>query len=91
MISAGQFPAVRLPEYLIHRANNFPEITWNDVYDNARVGILTYRDIDGNYSIRTVALTAAGTSGTYDWFGGYDGERFKTFRQDRVISFEVRR
>lgn len=88
MLSLSVFPSVALPTYAVHRPNNFPEIEWTDIYETPSIGVLTYQDSDGNYSIRTIAATAIGVSGDHAWLGAYDGPDFKTFRKDRIVSLE---
>lgn len=86
----GNFPTLALPEKPAH-SNNFPEIFWDTVYEKPRKYLLTYKDGGGNGSVRTIICTGEGH--TLDkpstrWVGGYDGESFKTWRQDRIVELE---
>ena len=88
ILANGIFPLTALPIYAVHQPNNFPEITWTEVYDPGAPHILTYCDGSGNYSVRMVAVTGRGICSEHEWIGVYDGPRFKTFRSDRVVSLE---
>jgi twin BRCT domain len=89
-VEQGAFPANRLPERPKQpHENHFPEITWTDVFDPEPTVLMTYRDADGVESQRFVTLTCKGSgSNGVEYIGGYDAERFKTFRIDRVVAIE---
>lgn len=91
-LSSSLFPATELPQKPVHYANNFPEIFWDSITNEAEYWILGYEDARGNQSIRKIAITGLGHS-THSpdtrWVGGYDGPQFKTWRRDR-IKFLVR-
>ncbi|MBB5057463.1 hypothetical protein HDF16_002169 [Granulicella aggregans] len=78
ILADGVFLETALPAYAAHRLDNFP----------GAPHMLTYRDGSGNYSVRTVAVTGRGACSKHEWIGAYDGSRFKTFRADRVVTFE---
>ncbi len=88
-LDLGEIPSVELPKFTPHHPNNFPTIAWSEVWDPARVYLLTYSDANGNISMRTVAATGRGGDGTYEWMAAYDGPTFKTFRSDRILSLEM--
>lgn len=89
-VEQGSFPPNRVPERPKRpHENHFPEITWTDVFDPEPTVLMTYRDTDGVASQRFVTLTCRGAgSNCVEYIGGYDAERFKTFRTDRVIAIE---
>jgi hypothetical protein len=88
ILKANTFPDVALPDYTPHHPNNFPLITWTHVYEPPKRFLLTYEDVNGHRSIRTIVATGTGSDGRYDYLGGYDGPTFKTFRNDRIIEKE---
>lgn len=89
-IEAGAFPQNKLPDRPTHiHRSNFPEITWHELYDPEHIVLLEYQDADGASSLRYVAVACKGIgSNGVEYLGGYDAERFKTFRVDRILSVE---
>lgn len=89
-IEQGAFPANRLPERPKHpHPSNFPEITWTETYEPERIALLEYQDAEGVVSLRYVAVSCKGIgSNGVEYIGGYDAERFKIFRVDRILRLE---
>ena len=86
-IQQGAFPQNRLPDRPKHpHVSNFPDITWAETYHPERIVLLDYQDGEGVITQRYVALTCRGLgSNDVEYIGGYDAERFKIFRTDRIL------
>ncbi len=87
-VNEGAFPENRLPDRPKYpHVSRFPDIIWAETYDPEQVVLLEYQDADGIVSLRYVAITCRGTgSNGMEYIGGYDAERFKCFRLDRIMS-----
>lgn len=89
-IQQGAFPQNQLPERPKYpHVSNFPDITWAETYHPERIVLLDYQDSEGLVTQRYVALTCKGLgSNDVEYVGGYDAERFKIFRTDRILRME---
>jgi hypothetical protein len=87
-VEQGTFPENRLPDRPKHPpVSHFPEITWTETYEPERIALLEYQDAEGVVSLRYVAVSCKGVGNNgVEYIGGYDAERFKTFRTDRILS-----
>jgi hypothetical protein len=89
-IERGAFPDNKLPDRPKHiYVNNFPEVKWQETYHPERLVLMEYQDAEGVVTLRYVALTCKGIgSNEAEYLGGYDVERFKIFRVERILSLE---
>jgi hypothetical protein len=86
-VTQGAFPIIPLADR--KRPCNFPHINWTNMLDHDTAYFLRYSDHDGILSERFLffAWEGIGDDGTR-YVGGFDVERFKTFRVDRIEVFE---
>jgi len=85
-IASGRFPEA--PTLALRRAPpNLPHIFWSYEADPEKAFYMRYRDRDGALSDRFLFCLQLGTSREdgAEYLGGFDVERFKTFRADRVL------
>ena len=89
-VEQGSFPENRLPDRPKYpHVNHFPDIKWIESYDPERIVLLEYQDAEGVVSQRYVAVSCKGIgSNGVEYIGGYDAEKFKTFRVERIIRIE---
>jgi hypothetical protein len=90
-VEQGRFPENKLPDRPKHVAHpHVPaEIKWIETYHPERVVFMEYQDFQGLVTQRYVALTCKGIGANRaEYIGGYDAERFKTFRVDRIMRME---
>jgi hypothetical protein len=66
------------------------DIVWSEILDPSLTVALEYEDFDGTHSERTATVSQRGKrpDGTLYW-GATDDERFKTFREDRIVDFRL--
>ncbi len=85
-VAEDHFPPTELPNRPQH-VSNLPDIAWETIASEPEIWCIGYTDAQGEFSIRTVAITGFGaTAGKPEvrWIGAYDGPNFKTFRRDRI-------
>ena len=89
-VEQGAFPANKLPERPKYpHVSHFPDMTWTEAYEPERIVLLEYQDAEGVVSQRYVAVCCKGIgSNGVEYIGGYDAERFKIFRVDRIRKME---
>ena len=90
-ISKGAFPETERPlRRYVYPANfRTDEIEWKEEVTPNRLCFLEYSDNEGVVSQRFIQLARKGTgSNGHGYLGAFDGEVFKTFREDRVIKLE---
>lgn len=87
-VKAGRFPETGTPTRPPH-ANNFPEIDWSVKHDPGLPYFLEYEGTDGVVTQRYVLVVSEGRgSNGQDYVGAFDGEWFKTFRRDRLRTYQ---
>lgn len=87
-VKAGQFPETNTPTRPPH-ANNFPEIEWSEKLSPGLPYYLEYEGADGVIIPRYVMVVSEGRgSNGQDYVGAFDGEWFKTFRRDRLRTYQ---
>lgn len=87
-VKAGRFPDTGTPTRPPH-INNFPEIKWSLKHDPGLPYFLEYESADGVVTPRYVFVTCEGRgSNGQDYIGAFDGEWFKTFRRDRLRTYQ---
>ena len=83
-ISKGSFPVI--PTLAQRRApSNLPDLAWTHEADPEKSFLLRYRDRDGALSDRFISCVLLGIDAHgVQYVGGFDVERFKEFRVDRI-------
>jgi hypothetical protein len=90
-IHGGSFPPNQRPTRPPQRMPDFKtdEIVWTETYDPKPFRLLEYCDNGGVITERFVFLAGKGVgSNGHEYLGAFDGEKFKTFRADRVRKIE---
>jgi hypothetical protein len=89
-VAEGAFPPNRLPDRPKYvRESHLPDITWEELFDPEVTVLMHYRDADGVESHRFVTMTCKGFGDNgVEYIGGFDAERFKTFRRERIVAIE---
>lgn len=87
-IKAGRFAEVGAPTRPPH-VNNFPDIVWSMKYSPGLPYYLEYEGGDGVITPRYVMVVGEGRGNNgQDYVGAFDGEWFKTFRRDRLRTYQ---
>jgi hypothetical protein len=87
-VKAGRFPETSTPAQPSH-VNNFPEIEWSMKHSPGLPYFLEYVGTDGMITPRYVMVVGEGRgSNGQDYIGAFDGEWFKTFRRDRLRTYQ---
>lgn len=65
-------------------------IVWKEILSPPKSVVLDYEDFDCQRTQRTIVVTCRGErAGGARYWGAYDGDQFKTFREDRIVNFQV--
>lgn len=87
-VKAGRFPETATPTRPPH-VNNFPDIEWSVKQNPGLPYFLEYEGTDGVITPRYVLVVSEGRgSNGQDYIGAFDGEWFKTFRKDRLRTYQ---
>jgi hypothetical protein len=89
-LQKGEFPEKQKPvRPEFHDPFRVDEITWTEEIQPERVCFLEYSDKEAVPTQRFIRLCCKGRgSKGHDYLGVFDNERFKTFREDRVVRIE---
>ena len=69
--------------------NLFPEIEWSVKHSPGLPYYLEYEGTDGVITPRYIMVVSEGRGNNgQDYIGAFDGEWFKTFRRDRLRTFQ---
>lgn len=87
-IKIGRFPETDAPTRP-HHVGNFPEIEWSVNHTPGLPCYLEYEGVEGVITPRYVMVVSEGRgSNGQDYIGAFDGEWFKTFRRDRLRTYQ---